>query len=161
MTRKHLLGFVLRTMVFLVCATTASGAWAQDNTGKVIAADQAEIFVAPNGLTQIGLLLNSETVPDTPAAVSVLTLQAEAAVPEHVHDGAVEILYVIEGGGSVTIGGQTTSLSPGSVVYLPADVPHSYVNDSGQTTSVVQVYVGPGSEARFRSWTPQRSSTPE
>jgi len=145
----------------LALTLTAPGAWAQENTGKVISAEQAETFVAPNGMSQIGLLLNSETAPDTPAAVSVLALQPEAAVPEHAHEGAAEILYVLEGGGSVTIGGETTSLSPGAVVYLPADVLHSYSNDSGETTRVVQIYVGPGSEARFRSWTPQTEPTEE
>lgn len=142
----------------LLVAGMGSSAIAQERD-DVFDVDEAETFVSPSGSTRVDLMLNETSAPGTPAAMSVLTMQPGAAVPEHLHDGAAEILYVMHGGGTVTIGGVEQTLAVGSVVYIPADTLHSYVNDTGTHTKVVQVYVGPGSEARFRDW-PPLSDTP-
>lgn len=81
------------------------------------------------------------------AAVDRLVIEAGGAVPAHVHDASVEILYVVEGRVEMVIGGVKQAAGPGDVVRIPAGVEHSAV----ATTRLVavQVYVGPGPEQRF------------
>ena len=124
----------------------------EDATPNVF--EVGDTFTAPSGLTTVELFINTVSAVETPAALSVLTIGPGATVPEHMHEGSVELLYIVEGGGTMTVAGIAQAVTAGSAVYIPADTLHAYTNDANQTTRAVQVYVGPGPEARFRSWAP-------
>ena len=47
----------------------------------------------------------------------------------HVHGGYDEVYYVLSGSGTITLGDQTSRLRPGSVVVIPAGIPHSLQAD--------------------------------
>ncbi len=49
------------------------------------------------------------------------------APPSHVHETSDEIFYVIEGQFDVHCGEQRWSAGPGSLVFLPRQVPHGFV----------------------------------
>src|SRR5262249_50830286 len=68
--------------------------------------------------------------------VNVLTLPPGAAAPWHMHPGAQEIIFVIEGNLTVEVEGRGTSVSKaGETVLIPADVPHLTRNDAAGETA--------------------------
>ncbi len=54
----------------------------------------------------------------------------------HLHIGAEEVLYVLEGTGEVRVEDSTHPVSPGRAVFVPEGAEHSYVN-SGQAPLVI------------------------
>ena len=46
----------------------------------------------------------------------------------HVHVGAEEVVYVLEGSGEIRVEGATHQLGPGRAVFVPDGAEHSYVN---------------------------------
>jgi quercetin dioxygenase-like cupin family protein len=90
---------------------------------------------APQGgpkLTQIlrsDLQRQDQKVQET--VVNVLEMPAGTAAPWHMHPGAQEILFVIEGSVTVEIEGQApTVLKAGQIALMPAEIPHLARNDS-------------------------------
>ena len=55
----------------------------------------------------------------------------------HVHTGYDEVYYVLSGTGTITLGQETHPLRPGSVVVIPAGVPHSLEASSGEQLEFV------------------------
>jgi mannose-6-phosphate isomerase-like protein (cupin superfamily) len=55
----------------------------------------------------------------------------------HVHAGYDEVYYVLSGTGTITLGQATYALRTGSVVVIPAGVPHSLEADPGQELEFV------------------------
>lgn len=54
------------------------------------------------------------------------------APPLHVHRGQDEVFYVIDGLFTIRCGDQTWQAGPGSLAFLPRDVPHGFtVSDDG------------------------------
>jgi quercetin dioxygenase-like cupin family protein len=56
-----------------------------------------------------------------------LTLDPDSS-ETHVHAGAEEVLYVLEGSGEVRVEAATHAVSPGRAVFVPDGSEHSYVN---------------------------------
>ena len=71
--------------------------------------------------------------------VNVLDMPAGAAAPWHMHPGAQELLFVIDGKVTVEIEGQATKvLNAGEIILIPAEVPHLARNDgSGAARALV------------------------
>ncbi len=98
---------------------------------------------APQGgpkLTQIlrnDLQGQDQKVRET--VVNVLEMTPGMAAPWHMHPGAQEILFVIEGSVTVEIEGQgRTVLKSGEIVLIPAEIPHLARNDgSGGARALV------------------------
>lgn len=59
-------------------------------------------------------------------------------VPTHWHS-AMEVMYVLEGGVDVTVGGQTTVLLPGDVYLVDCAVPHSTKSLDGNKAVLIQI----------------------
>jgi len=87
-------------------------------------------------LTQIlrsDLQGQEQTVRET--VVNILEMPAGAAAPWHMHPGAQEILFVIEGSLAVEIEGRGTSiLKAGEIALIPAETPHLARNDGAIPT---------------------------
>ncbi|HEY5922175.1 MAG TPA: cupin domain-containing protein [Kofleriaceae bacterium] len=88
------------------------------------------------------------TVKGAPLSASILALPANANVAEHVHAGETEMLYVLEGSGTMTIAGQAIAVTPTSVIQIPPNTKHAFT----ATTAVraLQVYTPAGPEQRFK-----------
>ena len=142
------------TCLVLGALLTAVPALSQEATsGGVFTPDASNTFRSPNEDALIHLLINQETSPGTPAAMSLLTALPGLQIPEHVHEDSDEFLYIMSGGGEMVLGEETLEVSEGSAIRIPAGVPHSFT--AGQSATVaVQMYVGPGPENRFRGWNP-------
>jgi putative monooxygenase len=120
----------------------------------VVGSAEAPTFRISQGKGTAILLVNEETGARA-ASMGVLELQAGAGVPEHIHADSVEMLYVEEGGAEMTIEGQAMTVKPGDAVYIPAGIRHSArIPEGAPSFRAVQVYVGPGPEARFRQGEP-------
>jgi len=89
---------------------------------------------APQGGPKLTQILRSDLrgqdqkVQET--VVNVLEMTPGAAAPWHMHPGAQEVLFVIEGSVTVEIEGQGPKvLKSGEIVLIPAELPHLARND--------------------------------
>ena len=126
-----------------------SAAPAPPSARYVVPTAEAPRHVIANGKGRATLLLTPSTGA-TAASMTLLEFQPGAEVPEHIHGSSAEILYIQEGAAEMTVDGQTHRVSKGDAVYIPAGVKHSarVVSDKAPFKAV-QVYAGPGPEARF------------
>jgi quercetin dioxygenase-like cupin family protein len=77
-----------------------------------------------------------------------LELDAGAAVPLHVHAGETEILYILGGAGTMTVGGVSLPITEHSVIQIPPGVEHAFT--ASAATSAYQLYTPAGPEQRFK-----------
>ncbi len=70
--------------------------------------------------------------------------------PLHTHTREDETLIQIEGTVTVTVGGVTTRVGPGEVVFFPRGTPHAFTNATGVPTRGYGVVSPAGTEAFFR-----------
>ncbi len=71
------------------------------------------------------------------------------ATVEHHHVGQDEIFMILEGSGTITVGGEPVRVGPGSLVYAPADIKHGVQPD--RDGRMVMVFVkAPGRSSRPR-----------
>jgi len=71
-----------------------------------------------------------------------LALDPDSAL-SHVHAGAEEVLYVLEGTGEARVEGATHQVAPGQAVFIPEGAEHSYVNTSANPLIVVGAMAPP------------------
>jgi quercetin dioxygenase-like cupin family protein len=62
-----------------------------------------------------------------------------AQVPRHTHGGAEEIVFVLSGGGELTVGSEKVPFAAEQALFLPAGQPHS-VKFTGEKTEMVQIF---------------------
>jgi mannose-6-phosphate isomerase-like protein (cupin superfamily) len=55
----------------------------------------------------------------------------------HIHPGYDEVYYVLSGTGTITLDAEVEQIRPGSVVVIPARVPHSLEADEGEQLEFV------------------------
>jgi quercetin dioxygenase-like cupin family protein len=110
---------------FSVAAAAAAGV-ASNTVG-------AQADYGQTGPTMSRLLRSDLRGQDNQVQESIVTLaefQPHQAAPWHMHPGAQEIFYVVEGNAMAEIYGQEATMIPaGGVALIPADVPHSVWND--------------------------------
>jgi quercetin dioxygenase-like cupin family protein len=71
-----------------------------------------------------------------------LALDPDSALT-HVHIGAEEVLYVLEGTGEARVEGATHQVGPGQAVFIPDGAEHSYVNSGASPLVVVGAMAPP------------------
>lgn len=94
------------------------------------------------------IYLEPATAKGAPFAASLHQLPAGAKVPEHVHAQETEMLYILEGAGTMTIAGQDVAVTPTSVIQIPPNTKHAF--SATAAVRAVQVYTPPGPEQRFK-----------
>ena len=82
--------------------------------------------------------------------MGLLKLAPNATVPKH-KDVTEEYLYILSGGGNITINGKTTDISEGSSVYMPPYAEVSYRNGD-QPTKVIQIFAKPSPADKYNNW---------
>src|SRR5258708_23586271 len=74
------------------------------------------------------------------SVVSVVEFQPGRAAPWHMHPGAQEIVYGLDGAVTLEVEGQVTkTIKAGDVALTPADVPHLVRNDGAIITARILV----------------------
>lgn len=71
-------------------------------------------------------------------------MPAGYAPPRHLHREADEVFYLIDGTLEVTCGADSWHVEPGSVVFLPRDVPHGFVAGSDRPARTLLINAGAG-----------------
>jgi len=97
--------------------------------GFVLGEDHGEAFWWLGSLT-----INKLGGESTHGGLSIVEFWVPAgyAPPVHTHIGRDEAFYIIEGDVSFVCGSQKWQTGPGSLVFLPRDVPHGFrVSDDG------------------------------
>ena len=64
----------------------------------------------------------------------------------HAHAGSDKLYVVMEGAGEFTVGAETRTCSAGELIYVPEDVTHGVVNDSGARL-VILIVIAPNRKA--------------
>ena len=104
---------------------------------------------AAHGFGPATIYADATTIHDTALAASILALPAGGTVPAHVHARESELLYVLAGGGAMTVAGVELAVAPSSVVQIPPNTQHAFTATSD--VRAVQIYVPGGPEQRFKS----------
>ena len=88
----------------------------------------------------------------TGGAVSVVEHLVPAGVlfaPVHTHSREDELTFVQEGFIGVFLGGETARAGPGSYVFKPRGIPHTFWNDSRAQARVMEIILPGGFEKYF------------
>lgn len=113
----------------------------------LVRATDAKRYPRPGG--EVSLLLDPATTKQPALSAALLSFAAGAAVPLHQHAAETELLYILEGAGTLTVGEATLPVEPTSVLQLPRGVPHAFV--ASAPLRALQLYTPAGPEQRFKA----------
>jgi quercetin dioxygenase-like cupin family protein len=101
----------------------------------LLSAARIAVAQAAQGTPKLTLLLKADLqgqdqkVQET--VVNVLEMAPGVGAPWHMHPGAQEIIFVLEGDLAVEVEGQgTKAVKAGETILIPAEIPHLARNDS-------------------------------
>src|SRR5262245_39751308 len=102
--------------------------------------------IKPFGL-DMHILLTSEA---TGGAISVIIAAHEPGEgpPDHVHFNQEEMFFIVEGTYELTVGDQTSTAGPGTIVFIPRNVVHRFKN-VGDTTACMLDWTLPGGQDHY------------
>jgi quercetin dioxygenase-like cupin family protein len=103
----------------------------------------------PRPAGAVAIFAEPATIKDRALAATVLELPKGAAIPEHVHAGETELLYLLAGAGTMTVKGVPLAVGPTTVVQIPPNTPHAFT--AAEDVRAVQVYTPAGPEQRFKA----------
>jgi len=82
--------------------------------------------------------------------------------PLHVHHHQAETLHVTNGHFKVRIGDQEHTLAPGAFAYLPAGLPHAFLNLTDEPAELIITFMPGGGHRFFEELAPAtRTATPD
>lgn len=120
---------------------------------RVARAATAQRYPRPGG--EVQLALDPEVTGHKELSASLLTFAAGAAVPLHQHAAETELLYILDGAGTLTLGSLQLSVEPTSVLQIPPGVPHAFTATA--PLRALQLYTPAGPEQRFKAPPPPTS----
>ncbi len=90
------------------------------------------------------------TTEATAGAISVLMgwHRPGEGPPDHVHFSQEEMFFILEGTYELTVGGQTSTAGPGTIVFIPRNVVHRFKN-VGETTACMLDWTLPGGQDHY------------
>jgi quercetin dioxygenase-like cupin family protein len=134
----------------------ASGLAAPVNFAIATTAKVAPVLVAGvvGGKARVRMLLEPANTGRTSAYLGVLEADPGTEIPRHAHAGSAEILYVVSGGGELTVGSEKIPFGPEEAIHLPENQPHAAKFTGPDKTIMIQLYAPAGPEQRFKKATP-------
>jgi len=90
------------------------------------------------------------TTESTAGAISVLMgwHKPGEGPPDHLHFSQEEVFFILEGTYELTVGGQTSTAGPGTIVFIPRNVVHRFKN-VGETTACMLDWSLPGGQDHY------------
>ena len=112
----------------------------------IIVKPEQALPIKPFGL-DLKVLLTTEA---TGGAISVLMgwLKPGEGPSDHVHFNQEEIFFIVEGTYEMTVGDQTSTVGPGTIVFIPRNVVHRFKN-VGDTTGCMLDWSLPGGHDHY------------
>ena len=104
-------------------------------------------FSGPHGKASVRLL--SEGAQS--AFVGLLTIDPGVTIPVH-RDESEEFIYMLEGGGTISIDGVASTVSPGDFVFMPAGAEVTFSSTDAGSSTALQIFAPPESAAKYDSW---------
>jgi quercetin dioxygenase-like cupin family protein len=104
------------------------------------------------------------TGDDTRGALDYFTCEVapHGGPPLHVHHHQDETIHVMSGRFKVRIGEETHALEPGGFAYLPAGLPHAFLNLTDQPAEVILTFTPGGGHKFFEELGPAtRTANPD
>jgi mannose-6-phosphate isomerase-like protein (cupin superfamily) len=114
----------------------------------IVKPEQA-LSIKPFGL-DLKVLLTTEA---TGGAISVLMgwLKPGEGPGDHVHFNQEEIFFIVEGTYELTVGGQTTTAGPGTIVFIPRNMVHRFKNVGNTTGCMLDLSLPGGQDHYFKA----------
>src|SRR5215468_3257591 len=121
------------------------GAKTPPSRAVIVKPEQAQA-IKPFGL-EMKVLLTTEA---TGGAISVILARHKPGEgpPDHVHFSQEEIFFVVEGTYELAVGDQTSTIGPGTIVFIPRNVVHRFKN-VGDTTACMLDWSLPGGQDHY------------
>ena len=57
----------------------------------------------------------------------------------HVHPDQEQVYFVLQGGGIIQVGEEKKQVQAGDAIFLPAGIPHGYVNNTEKLTILLMI----------------------
>lgn len=109
----------------------------------------------------VRLLTDPKLTSNTNMASMIQTLHPGAAIPNHFHKQAEQILYFIKGEGQASLMGESTTVSAGTLLHIPKGAEHSVSNTGKNDLSFLEITTPPGFEGAFRQINTYENPEPE
>jgi quercetin dioxygenase-like cupin family protein len=77
-----------------------------------------------------------------PFSSYIVTAKPGQGPPLHTHP-YVEVAFTIEGRATITVGDDTREVSAGSVVVIPANTPHRFINSGDTILRQIDIHASP------------------
>jgi quercetin dioxygenase-like cupin family protein len=121
--------------------------------GQLVVKSMADVKGLPilGGKGTARILLEPQDTGSPALALNVIEWSPGAAAPRHQHPGSAEVLYVVSGGGTLTVGSESYPFAAEDAIHIPPDQPHSGKFAAGDKTVAIQFYAPAGPEQRFRA----------
>jgi quercetin dioxygenase-like cupin family protein len=105
----------------------------------------------PGGRARVRKLLDPTATGYRDAYLGVLEAEPGAEIPRHSHAGSAEILFVVSGGGELTVGSEKIPFAADEALHIPENQPHAARFTGPDKTVMVQIYAPAGPEERFQN----------
>jgi quercetin dioxygenase-like cupin family protein len=116
----------------------------------VRSADEVKPLPIPGGKGNVRILFDEKNTGTPALSVDFIEFAPGAEVARHEHAGTTELLYILDGGGTLTVGNESHRFGAAEVLHIPAGQPHSARFTSNEKTVAIQIYAPAGPEQRFR-----------
>jgi quercetin dioxygenase-like cupin family protein len=122
----------------------------------------AETLPILGGKGKVKPLLDPAKTGDKDVYLGLLEAEPGAEVPRHSHAGSAEIMFVLSGGGELTVGSEKIPFEADEALHLPENQPHAVKFTGADRSVLVQIYAPAGPEDRFRAGAakPAKKPTP-
>ena len=77
-----------------------------------------------------------------PFSSYIVTANSGEGPPLHKHP-YIEVAFAIEGSATMTVGDETREVKAGSIVVIPADTPHRFINSGETTLRQIDIHASP------------------
>jgi quercetin dioxygenase-like cupin family protein len=126
--------------------------------GQLVVKSTVDVQPLPilGGKGSARILLEPQDTGSQAFALDVVEFSGGLEVPRHQHDGSAEVLYVVSGGGTLSVGSETYPFAAEDAIHLPPGQPHGAKMSGGDKTIAIQFYAPAGPEQRFREKAPKK-----
>jgi quercetin dioxygenase-like cupin family protein len=116
-----------------------------------VVANAAKVDPIPlaGGKARVRKLLGPENTGREVAYLGLLEADPGAEIPRHMHPTSAELMYVVSGGGMLTVGAEPIPFGPDTAIHIPENQPHLANFTGPDKTIMIQLYAPAGPEQRF------------
>jgi quercetin dioxygenase-like cupin family protein len=124
------------------------------SAGKLVVRSAEEVKPINGGKISARILFDEKVTANNAMSMSVVEFSPGAEVPRHDHPESGEILYVVEGAGTLTVGSESYKFGAEEVLHVSAGQPHALRFHGNEKTLAIMFYAPAGPEQNLRRATP-------